>query len=338
MPKKTARRKLKTKNRKPNKAGLGLAVLAFLILLVVVGKLLGWVGELYKGTSTSWDGKTPLNLVVKADNVYLLSFSPADKEVIGLKIPSETYLQVPFNFGNWPVRSIYGLGQAEKPPIGDKLLKATLSSSFGLPVSAFLSPGGNLTEAALDKIVGEMRGNPIKSLSLFGKSKTDLSIVGFTKLWWGMRKVRTDKVKIIDLAESNLISKMVLPDATVAQSLDQKRLDEFIQKQLADTNITSEAISIGIYNTTEHPGLADQAARLITNMGGRVVFTLSTTERLKESIILGKPSYTMNLLPKVFQIKCGKKCQPKNLTEDLSQAEINLFLGEDYYLKYNKPE
>ncbi|MBI4037045.1 LytR C-terminal domain-containing protein [Candidatus Daviesbacteria bacterium] len=328
MPKKTARKKLKAKNRKPNKAGLGLAVLAFLILLVVVGKLLGWVGELVKGTSTSWDGKTPINLVVKADNIYLLSFSPADKEVTGLKIPPETNLKVPFDFGNWPIRSIYGLG-------GDKLLKATINTSFGLPVSGFLAPGGNFKEAPLDKIVGEMKGNPIKTLGLFSKSKTDLSVVTYLKLWWGMRKVRTDKVKVIDLADSNLISKMVLPDGTAAQSLDQKRLDQFIQKQLADTNITSEALSIGIYNTTEHPGLAEQAARLITNMGGRVVFTLSTTEHLKESVILGKPSYTMNLLPRVFQIKCGKKCQTKNSTEDLSQAEINLFLGEDYFMRYN---
>ena len=51
-------------------------VLLFLLALILVGKLFGFLGNLAQSDSvnnqkhTSWDGESPFNLVFKMDNIY----------------------------------------------------------------------------------------------------------------------------------------------------------------------------------------------------------------------------------------------------------------------------
>ena len=53
--------------------------------------------------------------------------------------------------------------------------------------------------------------------------------------------------------------------------------------------------------------------------------------RRPRRVVLGDKSYTFDVLGGIF----GKK--PVNLAQNLdsSRADINLFLGEDYFMRYN---
>ena len=101
----------------------GVAALAFLLCIILFSK----IGNLFGSGDPSsknytWDGNSTLNLVVKSDQIYVASYNPTESSFTLMKVPDETYAEVPLGFGRWPVRSVYDLGQAENPPMGPRLL------------------------------------------------------------------------------------------------------------------------------------------------------------------------------------------------------------------------
>ncbi|MDO8570122.1 MAG: LCP family protein [Candidatus Daviesbacteria bacterium] len=334
--KRSARRKFK--KNKPSKIFIGIVALVILICLIILGKSISFISSLNKPLSpdsaviykpTNWNGRGVINTAILADKNYILSFNPYQKSLLVLKIPDETYLSVPFNFGKWSLGSVYKLGQSESAPMGASLYKKTLEENLGIPINGYIIDQKD--KQSFEKTLETLRQNPLENISFLRKVKTDLSFLEYWKLFWSLKGVRFDKVKILDLGDSDLTSWTILRDGSRVISLDQDELDNYIQKYFADSKITDEGLSIGVYNTTDHSGLAEKAARLIENMGGRVVFIANSKSHLDQSIVLGTKSYTFDILNRIFGQNLSSK--PQNL--DSSRADINLFLGEDYFMKYN---
>jgi hypothetical protein len=339
-----------------NRVGLGLTVLFFLILLIVVGKLFSFIqsfNQPYAPDGASkvkkygWDGKGMINVAVKADAVYLFSFDPAGQSINLINIPDETYLALPFAYGRWPARSVYQLGQNEQPAVGAALFKITLSNTLGLPVDDYLVINGELNSRPFEEVIKDLRQNPLLGFNLLSQSKTDLSAGEYWRLIWQIRGVRTDKINLTDIDKDNLTSSVLLPDGSKVLGLSQADFDQYAEDKFADSLIKSEGLSIGIFNATDHPGLAERAARLVTNLGGRVVFTSNSSEKLSKTLITGKLSFTEDRLKKLFAPDClnsktlglfkseNPACITKNSIFTSSRAEINLVLGEDYFNALN---
>lgn len=340
----TAHKKI-IRKRKLSPVLLGVCVLALLLGIILIGKFAGAIGSLSKPYSLdasvstknfSWDGESVINIAVKADKIYTLSYNPKSKSVVIFKIPDETYINVPFGFGRWVIKSVYGLGQSESPQIGANLFKDTISSSFGLPIDGYLILPEDLNMKPFEKIVSDIRQNPLSAFSLFRGSKTDLSILEFINLVWDIRGVRFDKISPVDLERSTLTSWQLLADGSRVLNLDEERLDQYIQKYFGDEKLRDESLSVGIYNATDHPALAGVAGRLIENISGRVVFTANSPIHLDKSVVTGKDSYTKHRLTEIFAPSCASKstCDTSRAVGS-SQADINIFLGEDYFLRYN---
>lgn len=334
--KKSARRR-KIYNNKASRLSIGIIALVILICLIILGKTISFIGSLNEPFApdakitkeTSWSGKGIINVAILADKNYILSFNPFQKTLLVLKIPDETYLLVPFNFGKWNLGSVYSLGQSENPQIGASLYKKTLEENLGIPVNNYII--NRKGKQSFEKTLTNLRQNPLENINFLRQIRTDLSFLEYWKLFWSLRGVRFDKVKILDLGDSDLTSWVVLRDGSRVISIDQDELDNYIQKYFADSKILNEGLSIGIYNTTNHSGLAEKAARMISNMGGRVVFTANSKSHLTQSVLLGEKSYTLNILNEIFIRKSTISSQDL----DSSRADINLFLGEDYFMRYN---
>lgn len=351
-------KKYQSKNKVQSQVKFGLVALLFLLALVLAGKLFEFLGSLNKplssnGTSAltrnlGWDGVSTLNLAVRADKVYLLSFNPQKEAIFIVEVPDETYLTLPLGFGRWPVSSVYGLGEAEKPPVGGVLLRETLSASFGIPVNSYIVIEGQKRERPFREVLEAVKKSPFEGLDLIRQSKTDLNIMEYGKLWWGIRGVRFDKVQSVDLGQVPITTWFLLPDESRSLALDEAKFDLFIQGKLEDSKLKEEGFSVGIYNATEHFQLAEQAARMVANMGGRVIFTANSPRPLSESLVLGAPSYSQNYLRRLFAPHCqggggllgfGQQreggCQTEGGEFETARADIQIVLGEDYYLRYN---
>lgn len=358
---KSARKKIKFKRSgKVNNFKLGAVVLTALITLVLLGKVISAVASLGQPYSpdipeadkVSWDGKSTLNLVVNADEVYVLSFNPVKKEAVIFKIPENVYVNVPFGFGSWSMGSVYKLGQSENPPLGSKLLKEGVSLALGLPVSGYLITAQKVPEGGFAKVIDDWRSNPFAAFSFLRHNKTDLSFREFWQLVWGLKGVRFDKFQKVDLENSSLSSWSLRADGSRVLSLNQAKLDQFIQKQIEESKIKDEGFSIGIYNATEYPALAEKAGRIISNMGGRVTFIANSPKVLERSIVLGPSSSTATYLSHLFTTPCPKEALSWNqrlfnfpkpqkansctIDSDLptSRAEVNIFLGKDYFQEH----
>lgn len=358
----TAPRKKKSVLKSPGKKAsrhirLGLTALVFLLSLLLVSKLLGAVISLNKPFSSenslskgySWGGEGRINVVVKGDSLYLLSADSSNKSLDLVKIPDQAYFDLPFGFGQWKASSIYGLGQDEKKLSGGTLLEKTISDVFGLPIDGYLILNDKNSTKPLSGVIDNIRENPLKGFSLLSQSKSDLSPLEYSRLWNLIHGIRPDKTETTDLSQSNITSWLLLADGSRVLDLNHARMDQFIQENLVDSKLHDEGLSIGVFNGTEHAGLADKAARMISNMGGRVIFTTNFPIKINETSVFGSGnSYTSKRLAEVLAPRCirggileifNRKTDCSKLLPgiDSSRADINVVVGEDFFLKFNKP-
>lgn len=300
---------------------LGIAALVFVVVIVVIGQFFSFLTRFTASKNYQWTGQSTINIVVRTDQLYALSYNPIDSQVTLLKIPDDTYMTVPGGFGRWPARSIYDLGQGEKVPRGPELLEQTIAFNFGIPIDGYLS---FQSDQPLETTIQNLRKNPFLSLQFIRQGTTDLSRLELTRLVWGWWGVRQDKIKTVDMGQSQVTESILMPDGSRALGLDQIKMDNLIKEQFEDITLNYEGLTIGIYNGTDHPGLADRVARIITNMGGRVVYTNTTKTPVTKSFVLGGDNYTHTRLTQVF---ASDKPQPLDI--DSSRADVIVVLGED---------
>ncbi len=306
---------------------LGIAALVFVVIIVIIGQLFAFLTRFTASKNYQWTGQSTINIVVKTDKIYALSYNPIDSQVTLLKIPDDTYMTLPGGYGRWPIRSVYDLGQGEKTPRGAELLKQTVAFNFGIPIDGYLS---FTSDQPLEETVQGLRKNPFSSFQFVRQGQTDLSRLELTRLVWGWWGVRQDKIKTVDMGQSQVTESILLPDGSRALGLDQIKMDNLIHQQFEDVSLSYEGLTIGIYNGTQHPGLADRVARVITNMGGRVVYTTNTETPISKSFVLGKEGYTKTRLTQVF---ATDKPQPLNIDE--SRADVIVVLGEDANARFS---
>lgn len=322
------------------KTKLALVVLSLLIFSLGFSKLIVFVKNFRQPLSSdqlhtknySWDRQSNVNLVLQGQDIAMLTYKPAEKEVFLIKIPASSYLEVPRNLGHWPISSVFDLGQSLKPPAGSLLLKASVSNLLGLPIDGFLK---SKTQTCT-QLLGNLRKNPLKTFPLLPSLQTDLSLPELIFLEWGLSVIRFDKVQIFDLAQLNLMEKTQLPDGTQVLIADPIKIDS-LMVQLGERTFRQESLTIAIYNATEAAGLAGKAGRIVTNLGGNVIIVSSLTDSAQSGVYPGmatdqeiQSTATFKRLVQIFGE--GAKIPPAELTS--SRAQINIVLGEDFAQRF----
>lgn len=295
--------------------------LAFLLLIVIAlfltsGTLINFTKTLFtplsfeEGKRELWDGSTQLNLVLKTQQISLLSFDPSEQSIKVVTIPGETYVELPGGFGSWQVTSVYDLGQGEKPVRGAYFLKTALSNYLGLPIDSFIAADLNSPEEA----VALFRNQPTHLLSKLPTLKTDLTPVELIRLLLGFKGVRFDKITYYNLDEN---------------------VDSFVSRNLFDSKLSQTQVSVAVFNGTQHPGKAKEAARLISNLGGHVIIQNNfELDNIKHSFLFPKSNdYASQRLGKIFTSDCSEEKICDKLKDELySRAQVNIVVGEDFIL------
>lgn len=324
MPRwKTVQSRLKIKK----KTRLALAVLGFLLALLLLSQLVSFTKLIHRPFRSqestknyAWNGEFNLNFVVNKNGISLVSYNPQEREVTIIAIPDETLIDVPFGFGKWQVRSIYDLGVGSKLS-GDRLLKLSLSSFFGIPIDGYSS----------ENLVDEFRRNLLSGVTLLPKLKTDLTLLELMRLKLGLFQVRFDKTRKVDLLSLGVLDKEKLADGTEVFVADPVRLDS-VMSDFAEGEISNEHLSVAVFNAADKPLLARDAKRLIENLGGNVIVTQNAPKRVQRSYVGGEASKTLKRLTQIFD-SCFNKCD-KIPMSDLGlaalRAQIIVVLGQDF--------
>lgn len=365
MPKKTALKtswkqtQVTTKTKKQTK--LAWIVLIFIVLIISFSQLMKFADNLFKPfhqqsatqRNYTWDGKSNINVVVNGSGVGVFSYNPLDKKISLINIPNETFINVPADYGNWQVRSIFKFGESLEQPLGNKLLKESIAEALGIPLEGYLMI--NTTESLTTlQIVEKIRQGPIAFLSSIKDIKTDLNFIELVKLSSGMAGVRFDKVKEINLQELAVLEEQSLPDGSRVLVPDYVRLDSVLSS-FHETNFLTERASVAVFNATDTPGVAQKVARMITNMGGNVIISTNAEIKRDKTIVIASDNSelvqqtdTYKKIAKIFSSdcqkdpKCGiivcktddkshsKNCEISDPQIKLSRAKINVILGSDF--------
>lgn len=313
---------------------LGVGALGLLILLIIIGKFVAFLISINspfnpvnknEQIKSSWNKKTNLNIAVKTSNNWsVFNLNSNDKTLTVIKIPSQLPVEVP-----------------EDP------YKAALSfrELLAVPVIRYWVFED---QKSPEKLIDGLRSNLPMVLSDIRESKTDLSPKEMFTTIFTIRSLRFDKVKYIDLSQSD-VTDWVVKGGKRVLTIDQGSLDHFLTEYTTDPKLNAERLTIAVINATDHPGLAEKAARLITNIGGRVVLTASSQNKSDKTLVLGKKSITSDTLYSLFNLSCVKSSyifgliQKDNCAKlastigdtgsdvNLTRADITVVLGEDYY-------
>lgn len=265
-----------------------------------------------------WDDKHRFDLILQGRSTLVFSLIPQDRRLVTFFIPEGNLIETIHGYGPYRIESIFKLG--ELAGWGGELLLGSLEEFLGLPLDGYLISDeldlkSNEEKETLKKIILKQVMETFKR-----KEKTNLSRWSLLRLWWQLTKVRVNKMVILSLEPS--------------MSLQEQ--DLIINQFFQDERLVEEDLAVAVLNATNYPGLANRGARLIVNIGGRVVAvgdwekepTDLTVCQLKVSKKNFK-TYTVQKIKKVFD------CQWQG--EDLAgyRAEVVVILGEDYWRKLN---
>lgn len=346
-----------TKQKSKNAVKLVVIALGILVLVLFLGKFVSIFSLLNKPFSSdlttnkqyTWDGESVINVVfypVEPSPEFplsVVSYHPKEGRTLILNISDDTYTELPKGYGEWKVGSIYRLGEEENPPIGPRLLKLSVSRMLGLPVDGIILLQNKQVGDA-QQLVTKLRKNPIAGLLFLNNIKTDLSPSETARFISSLSSVRADKIKVLDMAKSNITESRLLPDSSRVLGINTIKLNTFVRDNMNDDTILENNNSVAIYNATSYPGLAQEAARYVTNLGANVVIVASTQEYQKKTSVFLQESlgsetvdFTLRRLSQVFAPWCLKeKCGTVDPKITSSRAQINIVIGEDFYERMNK--
>ena len=332
-----------------------LLALAALVLLVILGKLVSFIfslGQPYTPhladfKNYPWDTQSSYNLLYavqtdqkKLSAISFINLQPLQKKITVLHISDNVYLEVPKGYGEWTIGSVFPLGQ-EDGGRGTALLRLSLSRLVGLPVDGIVIKEGGAQTA--EEVINSLRKNQLAFWGISQNIKSNVSTWELITLGQFIASIRPDKVVSLDLAKSTITESKLLPDSSRVLGIDTIQLDSFIRDRLADSAFTDENVTIAIFNATSHPGLAQSASRMVTNMGGTVVFIGNTETYQAKTVVLDisdDPSsleITKKRLIEIFAPWCQKEvCTSSDPKVTSARSQLVIVLGEDFYSYWNK--
>ncbi len=346
----------KDKAEKNTQKNLRLALVALLILgsLLLFGRVFQFFNEFQKPyyslntakRAVSWDGESVINLIIarsEGDDLKDLNFvslNPEEEKLSVLDLSEDIYIDVPKNFGPWKLSSIYKLGQENNPPMGEDLVKMSVSRLLALPVDGVIEVSQK-QDLNIEQLVGEWKKNMFSSFNFLTRVKTDLSLKETTDFVFKASKVRPDNITYVDSFKTSITQSKLLPDSSRVLGVDAVKLDTLIKQTLSDPKISDEDLTVAIFNGTDHPGLTAEAVRLIGNLGARVTIISNAGEKFVKNGVYINPqengeevklSRTYNRLTEIFASNCLKEeCTTSDSEIATSRAVINIVLGEEYF-------
>ena len=345
--------KPKQLTEKPSSLKLAFLALGILFLLIGVGKLLQLGISLQKPISPqfqeqksyTWNKQSSYNIAfiseVNSQNpdISVVSLHPTSQKATILHLSSNIYADVPNGYGKWRLGSVYNLGNEENPPIGVPILKQTLSKLLALPIDGIVLLPTSTKFNSTEEVVESFRKNRIPDIFYLSKIESDLTKWEAFELYRAMSKVRADKITSLDFERSTITESKLLPDSSRVLGVNTVRLDLFIRANLADQKIVEENIPVAIFNATTQPGLAQDVARFVTNMGGNVIIIQNLDSNQKKSAViltnseldLAKSSITYQRVAQLIAPDCLKKvCTSDNTKITSSRAKMNIIVGDDF--------
>lgn len=262
-------------------------------------------------------------VVVKKVNFII--FDKTDKKVSIYNIPTDRGYSIPGKYGSEQFSKIFALGgmnSDNKLLAGSRAVNRALFKLFGFKVDKFLLVDSS-HEEFFDKLFhngGLLNLVNIKDISGLGDSLvTDIDLREFYKL----------TSFVYSLPEDRVIDEVNGPNCFC----NTQEFDDYIRESTYESDISKEKKNIAILNGTNYSGLASFGARVVSNIGGRVVAVDNTDKFYDQSVIITDDinSKTAAFLSRVFNISTiiPKEESHSFIETEIDRSDVSVIFGFD---------
>lgn len=293
-----------------------LMITAFLFLLGASFKAI----KIYR--ESIWQGEERISLVVSCQPLAVFSYSSYEPDLVSVLAPEDTQIEAIYGYGKYKLSSIPKLENLEKR----RLLAESVEQALGVPIEGFIA----YKDCRIGKET-DLKDLFLKSISsaFLGKGETNLSRWDLVRLFLAARDVKKSSVRRLDLEVLGVLEEVTLPDGSQVWEISPEKFDLKLKEHFRDEKARREGLAVEVLNGTDHPGLAEGAARILVSMGLKVVGVGNAPEKRQSCVLLGsgesKKSYTAKRLRRIFGCKFYEEAPER--------ADLSLILGEAYWQK-----
>jgi len=299
--------------------------LYFLVLGISLVLFLGYLT--FIRSKIGWDGRKDVNIAFVSDSFLVGNFSQDKKQVYLVSFPDDLVLEVGGGYGRYPVTSLWDLYEEEgQNPF--KGIKKTGIDSLGVSIDGIIHfENEKELDDYLRKFSSGAETNFFGLCGYFFNNgfKTNMSFYDYFRLVRKLSSLRSSQIEVMNLGDGIIIEEELF-DESVVSSFNEEVMDNFLREYFSDFEVTNEGLRIEIMNGTGEPFLAGDVARVINNMGGKVIY-IGNTDKIKKSRIeldsKVKDSKTVKRVMDIFIFEVVEKEMTKN-------ADISIFLGRDW--------
>lgn len=266
-----------------------------------------------------------MNVVLPCQPFVVFSFSSPSPTLTKITTPGETQIEVIHGYGQYKLEAIPKLEELEKR----KLLAESLEYSLKIPIDGFIT----LDDCqAGERIDTKKFFRKVLIKAFFGEGETNLASWDIFRLFLAIRSVAPSQVKDFDLEAFGVLEKVTLPDGSQVFKIQLQKFWLKAKDLLIEERARKEGLSVEILNAAGEPGLAEDASKILLNVGLEVVGIGNSPEEKDECLVEGtsqsKRSYTAGRLVKIFDCQFVSKKPEK--------ADLTLVLGKDYWRRINQ--
>ena len=215
----------------------------FIIIFLLIIFLVSFIYLYRLYSQRIWNYEGRFN-VLDIEKLMLTSYYGAFGDEVVKHFLPESYIDSE-EFGKYKLKDLVKLAETEKKR--EETLKKTISEILGIPVDA-----------------------ASETLTFWDKAKI-----------WYMRKQIKRSPTELNLAKMPLYDEETMIDGTVIKRINPQKIDFYLKDLFLEKEIREENFKIGVFNASKIRGLAGKTARIIENIGGKVV-TIENYQNSKE--------------------------------------------------------
>jgi hypothetical protein len=301
MPARRKRRRSKSRNKKPLLKRVSLLAAGLIILIFFLT---------FK--TKFWDGKSKVAVVVNArEDISVLVFDPKIDQIVDIRIPNSTEVEVARQLGVWKIGSVWELGFNEG--LQGRLLAETVTKNFMIPVFGWADA------KARDFVSGNIK----KVISAtFAPYKTNIPLSDKIRLGLFSIRVKEFKRVKIYLKDTLFLEKAYLLDGEVGYKIT-GRMPENLLVVSSDNTLSEKNPKILIVDSTNKRGVAEQLGKIIESTGVKIASVMKEERNDSDCVILTNDTKMVQRLALVFSCSTEKKRPQGNF-------DIEFRIGQEF--------
>ena len=255
--------------------------------------------------------------------ISLYVFDKSTLKTIIYEIPTDVVVDVPGRFGEEPFSHVLALGNLNDQDLdaSSELLSDSIFKLLAFPVDRYMLVERSGEEFVRSVFEGKFRfSNEEELWRLKSSIKTNHTMTELYDIYRFSNSLPQDRVLKRQIGEIYLESPSLI--------------DEELMDLTFDSLLSREKKNVSVLNGSGKTGVASFGARVIKNLGGRVVAVSNTKETHEESIIITDDltAESMRILAQIFGIeRVILYSEARNFPEsEISRSDITIIFGIDF--------